>query len=159
VGEVQAGLRQLEIAFGPAELCFVRTGIDQEEEVALLHHRAFAKVYGLEVAADPGADLDRVDGFQPRRVLVPVGELTLHRMRHRDLRGRRRWRRRAVAGDEREQAQRGRERGGQDAGQSERTEPGGTKRLRKSRPDFASYICADEHCQVPVTDLASATAS
>ena len=63
-----------------AELRLVGPGIDLEQQVALLDHRALAEVHRFEVPADPRPHLDGVHRLEACRVLVPVGELALDRM-------------------------------------------------------------------------------
>jgi hypothetical protein len=88
--EIHARLRQLEIALRPAQLRLVGARVDREQEVALSHQGALAKVDRLQVAADAGADLHGIDRLESCRVLVPVDELALHGARDGHL-GRRRF--------------------------------------------------------------------
>ena len=65
-------LRERPLRLGERRL--VGPGIDDEEEVALLDEVPFAEGRALELAGDPGADLDGVDRFGAAGVFAGVRE-------------------------------------------------------------------------------------
>src|SRR5207247_9978920 len=79
-------------------------GVDQEWEIALVDDRAVLEVDRLQVPAHPRAHLDRIDGIETRRVLVPLGDLPRDRLDDLDLR---RWRRRGRPRTARREDERG----------------------------------------------------
>src|SRR5262249_14671586 len=92
-------LRQFGLAFGalmfgvgPIELGLIRTPINGEQQVALLHFLALLEGNLVEVAAHACADLDGLGRFKPASVFVPLNNLTLDRTDDRN--GGRRWTRR-----------------------------------------------------------------
>ena len=103
----EPGLRQLDVRLGMAQRGLVGARIDQEEEIALVDDRAVLKVDRLQVAAHPRADLDRIDGVEARRELVPLGDLARDGLD--DLHLRRWWRRRRPCAARREDEHGGQE--------------------------------------------------
>ena len=91
-----------QVRFGVAQRRLVRTRIDQKQQVALLDDAAVLEMDRLQVAAHARPDLDRVDRFEARGVLVPFRDLARNRLHHIHLG--RRWRRRrgfAARGEQR----------------------------------------------------------
>ena len=97
----EAGLRQREFGLGASQRRFVGPGIDQEQQIALLDHRAVLEVDRLEVAAHARPHLDRVDRVEARGILVPFRDLARDRLDDGHLWRLGRRRRRSIAGAQR----------------------------------------------------------
>jgi hypothetical protein len=65
-----------------------RALVDGEQGIADGDDLAVGEVNLLEVAADPGADLDLVDGLEAADELVVLHDVPQHRLRHRHRRRR-----------------------------------------------------------------------
>jgi len=100
------------LALGLVQRGLVGPGIDDEQHLAFAHHVAVLEADRLQVARDPGADIDGILGDELADIVVPVDHRLLQRVRDRDAGRRRRGHRlrRAArqqqAGRERRQNQR-----------------------------------------------------
>ena len=69
----------LSCGLGLLERPLERTRIDLEQEIAGLDLLAVGEVHLVEVAADAGPHLDRLDGIEAAGVLVPLDDLLRER--------------------------------------------------------------------------------
>ena len=103
LGQQHARLRGRNLRLRAVDLGGVGRRVDGDQQVALLHQRAFAKVRRLHGAGDTRAHLDALDRLEPAGELVPQRDVALldgrdrHRRCHRG--GRRIVRRRAAAAE------------------------------------------------------------
>ncbi len=100
----------LDRSLGQLDVGFIGLGLDHEQQIALLHDGAIFEVDRLEIAFDPGDQIDAVAGLRVAGQLDVVGHRPLHGLA--DAHGwRRRWRVGVVLAAAREQ-------------QSQRCQPG-----------------------------------
>ena len=85
LGEQHARLRGDDLRLGTLDLGGVGRRIDGDQQIALLHQRAFAEMHGLHGAGDARADLDALDRFEAAGEFVPQRDVALldERDRHR----------------------------------------------------------------------------
>ncbi len=78
------------------ELQLIGQWFYREEDIALVHRRAVLVADVLEIAGDPGEEVDRIDRRHAAGGVQRSGDLALHGRRDRHLRGRRRGRGMAI---------------------------------------------------------------
>lgn len=119
--EPRLGLRDLGAGRGERDL--ERARVDDEEKVAFPNDLAVPEVDRVEIAADPGADLDILDARELSGELVPLHELVAERVAHHDLRQR-----------GRRGAPRGAGRLGRSVPVEARSRDGGNEQRQRTRP-------------------------
>jgi len=98
LGKLRLGTRIRELAVRLLGNGFERTGIDHIQKVAGLDEGAVAKLDAGDESADPGANLNLFDRFEPSGKFVPIRHGTFDGLGNRDGRcGGRGWRRRLIA--------------------------------------------------------------
>ncbi len=97
VGELDGGVGLVDLGLRGGALDLERPRVDDEQEVALLDQLAVLEMDLLEIAADPGAQLDIVDRGELPGELVALDDLLAQRLADRDRRRRRRGGRRRLA--------------------------------------------------------------
>ena len=85
-GDLELGLRALDIGPGLLDGDLVRPLIDDEQKIVLLDHLAFVDVDGIDEARHPGPNLDGLDRRKAAGIFVPFGNRLLQRVRRRDRR-------------------------------------------------------------------------
>src|SRR5579864_1361085 len=66
------GLREIRLRL--LHIGFVGPRVDDEEDVALVHHGALGEGDALDVSRNTRAYVHHVDGFEMARELIPVGD-------------------------------------------------------------------------------------
>ena len=80
VGVLHPGLGGEQLRLGLLQRALERPRIDDEQQVALLDGLAVLEVHLGEIARDARAHLDRLDGVEAARVLVPLDDLARQRL-------------------------------------------------------------------------------
>ena len=88
IGEVEPGRRRQQLGLGLLQRDLVRARVDDEEQVALVDDLAVGEMDLGQIAADLGAELDRIDRRELAGELRPGREAALQRWAHRHRRGR-----------------------------------------------------------------------
>ena len=89
LGEGEIGARLREIGAHLVERDLKRPVVDDEQEIALLHHLPVGEMDLGQVSGHARAHLDRVDGDEAADIFVLIDDRALHRLRHRHRRRRR----------------------------------------------------------------------
>jgi hypothetical protein len=84
IGQRQCGRCRLELSVRLFELDLIRTRIDHEQQVALVHGLAVLEMDLGEVTAHLGAQHDLIHRGELTSEIGPVGNARLHRHRHRN---------------------------------------------------------------------------
>ena len=86
-GQLEPGLRLPDLRLGPVDRRLVGPGVDDEQDLVLLDDLAVLEADLLDIARDPGADLDPLHRLEAAGELVPLGELAGQRLGDRDRGG------------------------------------------------------------------------
>jgi hypothetical protein len=91
--DIGVRFRGQRVGFLPLRLVeyrMVGSGIDDEQEVALMDHLAVTEIDGLQITADARPNIHRIDGLEMAHEIVPVDDLPFQRFGGNDVDGRRR---------------------------------------------------------------------
>ena len=87
-GDLELGLRAVNVGLGLLDRERVGARIDDEQEVALLDDLALLEMDGVDEPGNAGADLDGLQRRKAAGIFVPFGDGLLQRARDGDGRGR-----------------------------------------------------------------------
>ena len=87
--QIAPGLSARQLSLRPSERSFIRAGIDDEQQVALLDQGSVLKIDLFQISPHASPHLYGLHGVQPSGVLFPFHDFPLNRPAYRNRRGRR----------------------------------------------------------------------